>query len=69
MSDTKNDSFLRLDQIIGNKATGVVGLMPQAKRSFYNGITRGIYPAPIKHGGISFWRKSDIQAIIAGGSL
>jgi len=70
MSDTKtNDSLLRLEQIIGNKTIGVVGLMPQSKASYYQGIRTGIYPAPIKHGGRSFWRKSDIEKIIAGGSL
>ncbi|NCU27719.1 transcriptional regulator [Candidatus Nomurabacteria bacterium] len=52
------NALLRLKQVLE--------LIPQCKASFYNGIKRGIYPAPIKVGKSSYWRYRDIIAIIEG---
>lgn len=43
----------------------VLKIIPVSKVTFYQRIKEGLYPAPLKSGRCSFWRKSDIQGIIA----
>lgn len=56
-----NDRLLRLPQVLE--------IIPISKTNFYEGMKRGAYPPPIKHGArASFWRMSDILRIVEGGT-
>lgn len=56
--------FLRLDQIIGSKKKGIAPLLPIGKTTWYVGVMKGEFPAPVKLGGkISLWRAEDIRAL------
>ena len=79
MGNTNNrtsDRFLRLPQIIGStkKSKGgkteviTEGLIPISRTSWYDGISKGIYPPPTKLSGgrTSVWRESDVMAVVAG---
>lgn len=50
------------------RARDVLAVLPISKTAFYDGISRGIYPAPTKFGVLSRWRKSDIERIAAHGT-
>jgi predicted DNA-binding transcriptional regulator AlpA len=53
--------FLRLKQIIGP-----AGPIPVSKTTWWDGCRHGRFPAPIKMTpGITVWRKSDIDALVA----
>lgn len=57
--------FLKISQIIGDKKTGSIGIIPVSLTAWYKGISDGIYPKPIKLGKrASAWRRSDIEALI-----
>ena len=66
------DRLLRLPQIIGRaKAKNIAAItpiIPVSRTSWYDGISKGIYPPPIKLSGgrTSVWRESDIMAVVAG---
>jgi predicted DNA-binding transcriptional regulator AlpA len=54
--------FLRLAQIIGSPKKGIVGLLPISRSSWYAGIKKGLYPAPVKVGPkTSVWRVSEVR--------
>jgi len=60
--------FLRLPQIIGSRRTTppTQGVLPISRSKWYDGIKRGIYPAPVKLGPrVSAWRVEDIRQLIA----
>jgi predicted DNA-binding transcriptional regulator AlpA len=60
------DRFLRLPQII----SGADALVPMSRATWYAGIKKGIYPAPIKLSPrVSVWRASDIYALIANPTI
>jgi predicted DNA-binding transcriptional regulator AlpA len=66
--EKKEDFFLRLPQIIGNKKTNppIQGLIPVSRTVWFAGIKSGIYPPPIKLGPRTHvWRYSDIQDFIS----
>lgn len=66
--DKKEDFFLRLHQIIGNKKSNppIQGLIPVSRSVWNAGIKSGIYPQPIKLGPRTHvWRYSDIQNFIS----
>lgn len=42
----------------------VLEILPVSKSTFYQRIREGDFPAPIKNGGCSFWRISDIATLI-----
>lgn len=56
MQLSENDSLLRLKQVLQ--------LIPVSKATWYNGMQTGRFPAVIKNGRCSFWRKSDILKLI-----
>jgi prophage regulatory protein len=59
--------FLRIWQILGdNKAKPPIKpLLPISKSSFYAGIKKGIYPAPVKLSKrASGWRTKDIRILL-----
>jgi prophage regulatory protein len=51
--------FLRLGQIIGRG-----GLIPISRASWYDGIRRGVFPAPVKIGRSSLWDTDAVFALI-----
>ncbi len=40
--------YLRLDQIIGNKAKGIPAILPIGRSTFLAGVKEGRYPQPSK---------------------
>jgi len=44
------------------------GVFPISRTSWYEGIKKGIYPAPVKYGSRSLWRCKDIRALLEGGA-
>lgn len=65
-SNNKNQSFYRIDQIVGNpkKSPPVTAIIPIGKRTFLNRVAEGKYPKPVKAGRCSLWRKSDIDKLV-----
>lgn len=61
-----NDTpFLKISQIIGDKKTGTLGIIPVSLTAWYKGVAEGRYPKPIKLGKrASAWKRSDIEALI-----
>jgi predicted DNA-binding transcriptional regulator AlpA len=55
---------MQLDQNRLLKLTHIQELMPACKASIYNWVKRGILPPPIKIGRASYWKYSDIIAVI-----
>lgn len=56
------DRLLRVTDIIGGK--GDAPMIPMSKASFFRAVKRGDIPKPVKIGQSSFWRESDIVAVI-----
>jgi prophage regulatory protein len=64
MNRIPETGFLRLPQIIGNKAD-IPPLIPVSKSTWWNGIKTGRYPRPVKLGQrITAWRAEGIRALI-----
>lgn len=59
------NALLKLRQIIGDPQHNVPGLFPVGKTQLYNLIKRGDFPPPMKIGSSSFWKYSDVLAVIA----
>lgn len=64
MGALTEEGFLRLPEIIGDRRRGVVGVFPVSRSSWYQGVAAGRYPAPVKHGAVSFWRAADIRVLL-----
>ncbi len=63
MTDLKIEGFLRLSQIVGNKATPAI--IPISKSSWWAGVKEGRFPQPVKLGKrTTVWRISDIRSLI-----
>lgn len=58
--------YVRLRQIIGDKAHGIPPIIPTSKSSWYAGIKAGIYPAPTKKFGprTAAWNVEDIRRLL-----
>ena len=55
---TTTDSFLRLPEVLA--------LIPVSRATWYDGIKKGRFPAPVKLGPrVSLWRRSEIELLIA----
>ena len=48
--------FLRLRQVLD--------VVPVCRTRWYEGVRKGDFPSPVKMGRVSFWRKTDIAALI-----
>jgi prophage regulatory protein len=58
-------TFLKIDDIIGNKKKGIPGIIPMSRSVWYAGIAAGRYPAGIKLSARSAaWRSTDIDALV-----
>lgn len=42
----------------------VMKIFPVCRSAWFAGVRTGKYPAPIKHGRTSFWRKVDIHKLV-----
>ena len=59
-----NERLLRLWDVIGDKSAGIPAIIPISRTTWYDGIKRGIYPAPIKLSPrVTAWRASDVYAL------
>ena len=60
------DGYLRLFHIIGDKKANppVQPLIPVSSSHWYDGIQKGIFPAPKHIGRLSVWRIEDIRRLI-----
>ncbi|WP_445989677.1 helix-turn-helix transcriptional regulator [Chromobacterium haemolyticum] len=55
---TTTDSFLRLPEVLA--------IIPVSRATWYEGIKKGRFPAPVKLGPrVSLWRRSDIEQLVA----
>ncbi len=58
--------FVRLSQILGDKAKGIPPIIPISRSTWWAGIKTGRFPRPVKFSkGITCWRVEDIRALIA----
>lgn len=58
------DRLLRLWDVIGDRRAGLPGIIPVSRTTWYDGVKRGIYPAPLKLSArVSAWRASEIYAL------
>ena len=48
--------YMRLKQVLM--------LVPMCRTTWYDGIKSGLFPAPVKMGRMSLWRKSDILELV-----
>ena len=59
-------AFLRLPNIIGNPAKGIKPIVPVSKSTWWDGVKKGRFPAPLKLSpGVTVWRSSDIDDLCA----
>ncbi len=66
MANDASKGFLRLRDIIGDPKRGIEPLIPVSKSSWYQGIVKGIYPAPVElKTRTSGWRREEIDVCIA----
>lgn len=64
------EGYVRLSQIIGNRANGIPPIVPVSRSTWWEGVRTGRYPQPVRTLGprITAWRASDIRALISGAS-
>ena len=56
------DKMIQVSQLVGNKKTGEAGLLGFVNRvTIWRWVKAGKFPAPVKVGGLIFWRESDLQ--------
>ncbi len=67
MNTLPSTGYLRLAQIIGNKRSKppIPAVIPVCSSSWWNGVKKGIYPAPVKlSANVTAWKVEDIRALI-----
>jgi prophage regulatory protein len=64
MNKSEEKGFFRIWEITGCKKRGVAGLIPVSQTGWYNGVKRGIFPAPIKVGKINLWPVAAIEKLL-----
>jgi predicted DNA-binding transcriptional regulator AlpA len=58
--------YLRLVDVIGDRARGIPALIPVSKTTWWNGCRTGKFPKPIKLGPrTTAWRVEDVRFFIA----
>lgn len=53
------ERLLRLKQVLAP-----AGPVPFGKSKWWDGVRKGDYPQPVRHGRVTAWRESDIRALI-----
>ncbi|WP_218509938.1 AlpA family transcriptional regulator [Variovorax sp. dw_308] len=46
------------------RLAGVLTEFPVSRSTWWKGVKEGRYPAPVRESGMTFWKKSDLQALI-----
>jgi prophage regulatory protein len=64
MPPLPSTGFVRQKQIIGDRKHGIAGPLPIGPTKWWDGIQKGIFPAPIRLGNITMWRVEDVRALI-----
>ena len=65
MNPLPDHGFLRLKQIIGDRANGVPGIIPVSRGTWLMGVKLGLYPKPVRVGKRAVaWRVEDIRDLI-----
>lgn len=61
------EGFARIKQILGDPKANppIPAIIPISPSSWWDGVSKKIYPAPIRHGRVTLWRVEDIRALIA----
>lgn len=63
------EGFVRIWDMLGRGAAkgrpATLGLIPVGRTTWYAGIKSGLFPKPLKRGGIAMWRVEEIRALIA----
>ena len=58
-------TLLRLNQIIGDDKKNIPPIVPISKSAWWDGISKGKYPKPIKlSANTTVWRSDDIQKLM-----
>jgi prophage regulatory protein len=65
-SNSEDDALVRLSQIIGDRRKGITPIVPVSRSTWWNWVAAGRAPKPVKVGGsgATFWRRSDINAML-----
>jgi prophage regulatory protein len=64
-SDIPSIGFLRVRQILGNRAKNIPPIIPISRTTWWAGVKAGKYPQPIKLGpNITAWKAEDIHQLI-----
>ena len=60
------EGFLRVKQILGDPKAEppVLPIIPVSSSSWWDGVAKGRYPQPVRHGSTTMWRVSDIRKLI-----
>lgn len=58
------EGFFRISHIVGDSERGIEPIIPVSRSTWWAGVKSGRFPQPIRFGGITMWRKSDIQALV-----
>lgn len=63
------EGYVRLSQIIGNRADGTPPIVPVSRSTWWEGVRTGRYPQPVRTLGprITAWRVADIRRLLEGG--
>jgi prophage regulatory protein len=57
--------FLRVNQIVGDRAKGIPAIIPVSRSAWWLGVKQGRFPKPLKLSArITVWKMSDIQMLI-----
>lgn len=67
MKSLPETGFLRLPQIIGDPKAipPTPPIIPVKKSCWWDGVSTGRFPKPVKFGRCTMWRVEDIRALIA----
>ncbi len=62
---SKTETYLRIRDIVGNRAKGIPAIFPVSESTWWAGVRSGRFPPSIKIGPrLVVWRRSDIDALI-----
>ena len=56
--------YLRIDQIVRNRSKTNDPLLPISVSAWWDGVRAGIYPKPIKLGGVTLWIEDEVFALL-----
>lgn len=71
MSELPEIGYLRLPQIIGDRARGIAPIIPVSRSTWWAGVKSGRYPKPTRSFGerITAWSAKDINDLLKSASI